>query len=67
MIRKKASTYSSKDVCEKMDVTKNTLFKWEKEGKIKNVRKDWRGWRVYSDENVEQVRRVILEKQKKNR
>jgi len=67
MKKKKESTYSASEVCTKFDVTKNTLFKWEKEGKIRKVEKDWRGWRVYSDKNIEDVRRVILEKQKKNK
>ncbi|MFC1557323.1 MerR family transcriptional regulator, partial [candidate division KSB1 bacterium] len=55
------------EVCTQFDVTKNTLFKWEKDGKIRKVTKDWRGWRVYKDKNIEEVRRVILEKQKQHR
>ncbi len=67
MKKKDESTYSSSDICTKFDVTKNTLFKWEKEGKIKKVNKDWRGWRLYTEQNVDEVRHTILEKQKKNK
>ncbi len=67
MKKKQESTLSASEVCTKFDVTKNTLFKWEKDGKIKKVNKDWRGWRVYSDKNVDEVRRVIQEKMKLNK
>lgn len=66
MVKKKDTKYSASEVCTKFDVTKNTLFKWEKDGKIKKVEKDWRGWRVYSDKNIDDIRRVIMEKKKKN-
>jgi len=62
--KKNSSTYSTNDVCTELDVTKNTLFKWEKEGKIGKVQKDWRGWRVFSDSNVEEVKKIIEAKRK---
>ncbi|MCP4725795.1 MAG: MerR family transcriptional regulator [bacterium] len=66
MIKKKKKKYSTNEVCTELDVTKNTLFKWEKEGKIKKVEKDWRGWRLFSDENVDEIRNIIQSKKKSN-
>lgn len=58
--------YSTKEVCSKFDVTKTTLFKWEKEGKLNKVQKDWRGWRLFSDENINEIRDIIQKKIKEN-
>ncbi len=60
-------TFSAIEICKKFDITKNTLFKWEKDGKISRVEKDWRGWRIFSDENIDEIKNVIEEKMKKNR
>ena len=54
-------------VCKEFDITKNTLFKWEREGKISKVKKDWRGWRVFSEENIDEIRGIIEAKARKNR
>ena len=48
-MKKKKSDYSTAKICSMFDVTKTTLFKWEKEGKLTKVKKDWRGWRVFTD------------------
>ena len=61
-MEKKKSTYATKDVCTRFDVTKTTLFKWEKEGKLRKVNKDWRGWRIFSDENIKDIRNIINQK-----
>jgi len=58
--------YTAHEICKMFDVTKKTLFTWEKEGKISKVKKDWRGWRVFNDENVAEIKRIIEEKMRKN-
>lgn len=35
------------DVAERIGVTPKTIIRWEKSGKIKRPKRDWRGWRVY--------------------
>jgi len=62
----KKTEYSTKEVCSKFDVTKTTLFKWEKEGKLNKVQKDWRGWRIFSDTNISEIRGIIEKKIKEN-
>ena len=58
--------FTAHEICKKFDVTKNTLFKWEREGKIAKVKKDWRGWRVFSEKNVAEIKKIIDEKMKGN-
>jgi CheY-like chemotaxis protein len=55
--------YSSKEVCDDLQISKSTLFKWEREGLITRVRRDWRGWRLYDQHNIEEIKRNI-ERQK---
>lgn len=37
-------------------VSKSTLLRWLDEGLVDDVERDWRGWRVWSGEDVERVR-----------
>lgn len=60
---KEGKFYSSKEVCEELQISKSTLFKWEREGLITKVRRDWRGWRLYDERNMEEIK-VNIEKQK---
>jgi len=60
---KEGKFYSSKEVCEELQISKSTLFKWEREGLITKVRRDWRGWRLYDERNLEEIK-VNIEKQK---
>jgi len=53
--------YSSKDVCKICQISKSTLFKWEREGLITKVRRDWRGWRIYDQGNIDEIRKAIEE------
>ena len=61
-----SSEYSAHEICKLFDVTKKTLFKWERDGKISRVKKDWRGWRVFSEDNVDEIKKIIEQKMKKN-
>ena len=56
--------YSTKDVCEKMDISKNTLFRWEKDKKTPKPKRDWKGYRLYSEQDIEEIKKVIAEKSK---
>jgi len=43
MDKKDGKSHSASEICLQFDITKSTLFKWEREGKISKVKKDWRG------------------------
>jgi DNA-binding transcriptional MerR regulator len=62
---KKASDVSKKklcktnEVCEMFDISRATLFRWEREGLIARPPRDWRNWRLYTAETIEQIRHVM--------
>jgi len=62
MFPTKKTGYTSHEVCEKLDVCKKTLFNWEKEGLIPRISRDWRKWRIYSDQDIEKIKKVIYVK-----
>lgn len=44
------------DVAEQLGISTKTLLRWEKSGKIRKARRDWRGWRVYAAEDLNELR-----------
>ena len=45
------------EVAKYVGVTPRTIMRWEKGGKIKRSRRDWRGWRFYLKDDVEDIRK----------
>lgn len=43
-------------IANKLGVVPKTIMRWEKAGKIKKVKRDWRGWRVYSRSELEEIK-----------
>jgi DNA-binding transcriptional MerR regulator len=52
--------YRLKDIQEKIDRDKSTLIRWEKEGLIHKAKRDSRGWRYYSREEVKEIVSRVL-------
>ncbi len=46
-------------VCQLFDISKATLFRWEREGVIARPARDWRNWRLYTPKNVDEIEKVI--------
>lgn len=44
------------DVAEKIKVTAKTIIRWEKSGKVKRPKRDWRGWRIYEKEDLQKLK-----------
>ncbi|MBI3802866.1 MAG: MerR family transcriptional regulator [Nitrospirae bacterium] len=59
MAQRKNEKYKTKDICSLFDISKATLFRWESEGRISNVGRDWRNWRIYSEQNIKEIKRII--------
>ena len=38
-------------------VVPRTIMRWEDTGKVQRAKRDWRGWRVYTEEDLEELRR----------
>jgi DNA-binding transcriptional MerR regulator len=52
-------SYKAKEICETFDISKATLFRWEREGLITGVGRDWRNWRLYTEKNRREIERLI--------
>ena len=47
------------EVAKELGITPKTITRWEKAGKIKQAKRDWRGWRVYSHQELEEMRGFV--------
>lgn len=52
--------YRIKDIQDKIDRDKTTLIRWEKEGLIPQAKRDSRGWRYYSKNEVKNIIDMVL-------
>jgi excisionase family DNA binding protein len=50
------TTYSTRQAAEMIGVSKNTLLNWFKNGKIPEVSRDYNGWRIFTDEDIDRIR-----------
>jgi DNA-binding transcriptional MerR regulator len=55
MEKKPNGRMTTTEVAEKLGVTPKTLLRWEKAGKTPKPKRDWRGWRVYEQEDLSQL------------
>lgn len=46
-------------VAKELGVTTKTIMRWERAGKTKQAKRDWRGWRVYSQEELEEMKSFV--------
>jgi len=60
--RKNPRKYKTKEICDRFDISRATLFRWEGEGVLVGVGRDWRGWRVYDENNVMAIEKIIKNK-----
>ncbi len=43
------------EVAERVGVTARTIRRWETAKKVKQAKRDWRGWRVYDHDDIEEL------------
>jgi DNA-binding transcriptional MerR regulator len=60
--RKTAKKYKTIEICSRFDISRATLFRWESEGLLRSVERDWRGWRVYTENSVKEIEKIIRSK-----
>ena len=58
-VRKRYKTY---EVCKLFNVSRATLFRWEREGLISGPPRDWRNWRIYTVQNIKEITQIIQTK-----
>jgi len=44
------------EVADMVGISPKTLVRWEKVGKVRRAKRDWRGWRVYSEDDLSHIR-----------
>jgi len=50
--------YRTAEVCRIVGISRNTLFRWLKEGVFSDVEyRDWRGWRLFTAAQLDTIRR----------
>ena len=60
LISNKNMTYTRvKDLEKIVDRDRNTILRWEREGRIPRARKDSRGWRFYTEEDISQIKSYL--------
>ena len=51
--------YRVSEVCKVLGIFKNTLYNWERKGKIPKAYRDpMSGWRLYLQEDIERIKRI---------
>jgi DNA-binding transcriptional MerR regulator len=44
------------DVAGRLGVTPKTITRWEKSGKVRRAKRDWRGWRIYEQDDFKKLK-----------
>jgi len=57
--RKTTKKYKTNEICSRFDISRATLFRWESEGLLTSVERDWRGWRVYNEHNLKDIEKIM--------
>lgn len=60
--RKSMKKYKTSEICSRFDISRATLFRWESEGLLAGVERDWRGWRVYNEANLLAIDKIMKNK-----
>ena len=49
--------YRTAEVCRMVGISRNTLFRWLKEGIFSEVEyRDWRGWRLFTEAQIDRMK-----------
>jgi DNA-binding transcriptional MerR regulator len=60
--RKSLKKYKTSEICSRFDISRATLFRWESDGLLSGVGRDWRGWRIYSETNLRTIEKIMKSK-----
>ena len=48
--------HTTAEVAKRVGVCKRTLLRWVQEGLMPDVERDWRGWRVWSEKDINKTK-----------
>lgn len=52
-------TYTTEEAAEVLSISKSTILRWLKKGRIDEVRRDRNGWRVFTAADIEAIRKRV--------
>lgn len=55
----------TKEVLNQFNLSRQTLYNWIREGNLSTPEKDWRGWRMWTDEHIKEISNIIKGKEEK--
>jgi len=44
------------EVAQLVGISPKTLVRWEKMGKVRKAKRDWRGWRIYDEMDLGHIK-----------
>ena len=47
------------ELADKTGLTPKTIIRWEKSGKIRKPKRNWKGWRIYAEEDFQHIHRLV--------
>lgn len=53
---RKPRQYTTDEAAKRIGCSRSTLLRWFREGKVADVARDRRGWRIFSDEDIIRIR-----------
>jgi len=45
------------EVADIVGISPKTIVRWEKVGKVQKAKRDWRGWRIYEQDDLDHIKR----------
>jgi len=52
-------TCSTDEAAKELGLSKSTLLRWFREGRIPDVKRDRNNWRVFTTADIERIRKVV--------
>jgi excisionase family DNA binding protein len=52
-------TYTTEEAAEILGISKSTILRWLKQGRIEEVRRDRNGWRVFTAADIEHIQNKV--------
>lgn len=53
---------TTKHILTTYDISRQTLYNWINEGLLNEPEKDWRGWRIWTNDTLEQINLILKQK-----
>src|SRR5690625_290665 len=57
----------TKQLLDDFQISRQTLYNWVKSGDLSEPEKDWRGWRMWTEQHVQEIDTIIRNKQTEQR